>query len=476
MIEFFAHYGEVAKACHVYDVGKALESARKLEQIERQRDEIEAYDGRPVKHDILVALTDRLYWLVKVGVWIDGTKESVQRARKKLQERFERQKAELQEAIASNAHQKTVGEAFIVMNYEQHANNAFVDLVRRPIEEPDCRSRPSIRALMASKAGKSGRSSLRESSSLLKWLTGINHVRVSRAPEPTDYIWANTNVRGLELAWRRVVGNVAVVIVVVLGFLLQQGLETVKNDERDRITRAEVKAVASDSDVSAKDPNASAGSRTSQLLHIVRLRGLTVLAAVVIVTVNLLITLVTKYFSERFERWHVRSNNVRFLIAKLSIAQLLNAAIIPILAAGSSDKKNTWFTRGGLAEEAFYIQISSAILPDLLQLMNPIAWLNQRFARDHARTQAMMNNLVEPREFDIAVRYATAIKSLGLAILYAPILPISYMICFVGFLITYASDIYYATRSSRKPIKVLFCFLIVLGRVKAVDGRCFGQH
>ena len=46
MIEFFAHYGEVAKACHVYDVGKALESARKLEQIERQRDEIEAYDGR----------------------------------------------------------------------------------------------------------------------------------------------------------------------------------------------------------------------------------------------------------------------------------------------------------------------------------------------------------------------------------------------------------------------------------------------
>ena len=88
----------------------------------------------------------------------------------------------------------------------------------------------------------------------------------------------------------------------------------------------------------------------------------------------------------------------------------------------------------------------------------------------------MTNNLVEPREFDIAVRYATAIKSLGLAILYAPILPISYMICFVGFLITYASDIYYATRSSRKPIKVLFCFLIVLGRVKAVDGRCFGQH
>lgn len=447
LVDFFSHYGEVAKVCHVHDVGKVLETAERIRQLERARDELAAYDKRTVQPYFLSEVMDRIYWLVYTGKVLDGTQESVEKAIGAMNAKVDAQKQRLREEVDSGRHQRTVGEAIVVFNYEKHANNCFNDLaVENPVDllikNPGriCATRPSIRSMMEEKLGRP----LHESSELLKSSTGIDHVRVFRAPEPSDLIWTNTSVRGLGSVWRILVSNSVVLLVVIIGALIQNGFESIKNAERSKMIDAEVSSV--------DDSNDDDSNLGVNLIEIAKLRGLTIASAFFIVLVNQVIVLVTKKMAE-FERWHIKSSMQKYLIAKLSIAQILNAAIIPIIAAGNSDK-STWFIRGGLAEEAFWVQLSNAILPDIVQALDPSILLADWFAPRHARSQQQLDYLLEPKEFDMAVRYSVLVKSLGLAVFYYPLQPLSYYVCFAGMVVSFGIDRYAALRSCRKPAKL----------------------
>ena len=136
------------------------------------------------------------------------------------------------------------------------------------------------------------------------------------------------------------------------------------------------------------------------------------------------------------------------------------------------------YTRGGLIEQAFYIQIANAILPEITDLLNPFAFLTSRVlarytsqcigitdCKDaevlkvfelhlatvciacsaclfadailgvtfrYAHTQPMMDLLLAPESFLLSERYASAVKTLGLAIFFMPVLPLSCVIALAG--------------------------------------------
>lgn len=47
------------------------------------------------------------------------------------------------------------------------------------------------------------------------------------------------------------------------------------------------------------------------------------------------------------------------------------------------------YTRGGLIEQAFYIQIANAILPEVTDLLNPFAFLTSHILARYVPTQSV---------------------------------------------------------------------------------------
>lgn len=65
------------------------------------------------------------------------------------------------------------------------------------------------------------------------------------------------------------------------------------------------------------------------------------------------------------ERWHTRTVAERAQLLKLCVAYLGNAFVVPLLAAQFAGSRSSWYSRGGLMESAFYMQLASALLPPL---------------------------------------------------------------------------------------------------------------
>jgi len=61
---------------------------------------------------------------------------------------------------------------------------------------------------------------------------------------------------------------------------------------------------------------------------------------------------------------------------------------------------------------------------------------------------------MKPPEFILAEKYAAICKTVALAILYGPVLPVSYLIALVGMTSTYWIDKWIALRRSQKPARL----------------------
>ena len=137
-----------------------------------------------------------------------------------------------------------------------------------------------------------------------------------------------------------------------------------------------------------------------------QLRGLAVLAGLAVVLCNYLVTLAVRALTVG-ERWHTHTSSERNTSLKLSVAYLLNAFVVPLLAAYLSGNTHSWYSRGGLMESAFFLQAANAILPPLATLLGPRDLLRSQVAARWARTQPMMNRLLAPPEFPLAEQYAS---------------------------------------------------------------------
>ena len=185
--------------------------------------------------------------------------------------------------------------------------------------------------------------------------------------------------------------------------------------------------------------------------------ALTAFSGFMIVAINVSLQYLSKVLT-KFQRFHTRTNFEASLTLKIFIVTVVNTAIVPITASRCDRTKSTqgeclWYAPGGLIESAFYLQLFNAFLPDLIAYLDFAGKSRQSMAK-HAKTQDMAERALEPTEFILAEKYAATLKTVALAVIYGPVLPISYLIAFFGLCVTYCTDKYIALRRARKPVRM----------------------
>jgi len=397
--EFFSHYGEVAVACFTVSVGKYMRMEERLRQLKLKRDELDAMCLNPHKNAGLVGLVYKLLlaWSCNVQGVLHSTEQAIQALEHDI-------------SLLQADDLLPTGDAIITFNYEAHANNVFkdhgVNLLDAVKAKVFCqRTAPAFKG---------------------------HRISVERPPEPSDMLWENTDVYGVSVTLRRAASALIICGILLVGFRLQTLIELEKNAARTQIQ---------DMYEESKSFRSALGSEKD-----LQLQSLSAAAAVVVVVINLIITFVLRSLND-MERYRTRSDMETMSIYKLTVAQILNTVIIPVLV---HNDPSDWYLRGGLADQAFFIQVTNAVLPEMMFILQALNLPQYIFAK-HVHTQACADAMAILPEPLVAERYASVLKSILLALLYSPMIPVSYIVGLVGIIFTYWGDKYVFLRLMRRP-------------------------
>jgi hypothetical protein len=264
-------------------------------------------------------------------------------------------------------------------------------------------------------------------------------VEVCRAPEPSDMIWEHTHCGSYEVWRRRIISWAVTICVIMAGAGIQYGLAAGAERLREERYIADVTA-----------GNGDESSERDASIKTTRIRVVTMLTGIMVVIINFS-TMLTVRFLSWYERWTTRSSMERWVLLKLSFSQLINAFAAPLVAAYVTGNKSGWYVRGGLMEAAFFVQCSNALLPPLVHLLGIGDKFKRYLLAPHARTQKMLNRMLAPPIFPMAEQHAASVTSIGLAMFYMPVLPISPFISMAGLILSYFTNKWIALRRAAAP-------------------------
>ena len=109
------------------------------------------------------------------------------------------------------------------------------------------------------------------------------------------------------------------------------------------------------------------------------------------------------------------------------------------------------YTSGGLAELAFLVQVANAFAGSIAFLFRVDDVFYIHLLSRMACSKVYANEYMHPPAFRMNLRLGQAVTTVGLSILYAPILPLSPLIGLIGTIFQYSVDQYVALRHSSKP-------------------------
>ena len=264
-------------------------------------------------------------------------------------------------------------------------------------------------------------------------------VEVTRAPEPSDMIWEHTQCGSYEVWRRRIISWAITICVIMAGAGIQYGLAAGAERLREERYIADIAA-----------GNGDESSERDASIKTTRIRVVTMLTGIMVVIINFS-TMLTVRFLSWYERWTTRSSMERWVLLKLSFSQLINAFAAPLIAAYVTGNKSGWYVRGGLMEAAFFVQCSNALLPPLVHLLGIGDKFKRYLLAPHARTQEMLNRMLAPPIFPMAEQHAASVTSIGLAMFYMPVLPISPFISMAGLILSYFTNKWIALRRAAAP-------------------------
>ncbi|KAK9808616.1 hypothetical protein WJX72_000561 [[Myrmecia] bisecta] len=405
IMQWCSHYGEVVSASQILSIGSALAVAKKLHMLQMYQAELEAEALAPSRRGrcCLLHPFQALYW------HLIGRPAKIAAA-------VHRSQAQLQQLQAEPL--VPTGDALVTFNYELHAQNCVADHYRAGLRH----------AFHVATCNNST-----EAPTL-----GTHVIQVHRAPEPTDIWWENSAVRG-RLAWKLRCQSAAMTLAIVLaGAVIQYALSVAAENERNRRMNFELMIAGTKENFAQVALNAA------------KLRAIAIVSSIFVVAMNAAIRIAVRQLT-LFERWPTRSDTETWHVIKLSVFYLVNSFLVPVLAVSFSENTETWYSKGGLIEQAFYIQLANAVLPAILDLIGPVALTRAAIFASYARTQRMLDHWERPEEFLLAEHYAAAVKTLGLAMFFMPALPLSFVIACGGLTIQYWSDKYLALRKAEKP-------------------------
>eukprot|EP00899_Mesostigma_viride_P018091 jgi/Mesvir1/26283/Mv01647-RA.1 len=247
-------------------------------------------------------------------------------------------------------------------------------------------------------------------------------LHVKPAPEPQDVLWENIDPR----MWRLVIRRTASILVTTLVILAGASAQLFLAREKERMRSAYYEEARKQQEESATYED----ERISWTK--VRLWTLSLCAAAIILLINEIIGKIVDYASE-WEELPTRTKQEAWKLWKLSISFLINSAALPLITIERKD----WYVPGGLVDQAILTMGLNIIFPDLLEAWDPVRRVGYWFLARHARTQKLLDDLVQPLDVSMASYYAIIIKTVGLALLYAPALPISYPVAFASMIVSY---------------------------------------
>ena len=413
-----AHYGEVASVVFTKNIGTLLFVEKKLASLQMRLAEAKAWaeDAGAGGGGFFGAAFKSAAGLGRADAAAVARLEASASATRAVAARLSRQ------PIAN------IGEAFVTFNYEQHANQCFDDHDRGGASALG-------RCLVFLFPGRFGATPRFRGRAL----------RCEPPPEPCDVTWENYDVRGNERVRRGVAAFAAMLLCICAGAGLQYQFELLR--ESVRVEQYDEELVAAAGNVE------SSLSFADQAYS----RALTVLSSFVIVAVNVFLTAVAKAVT-RYQRFYTTSDFEASLMLKLTVVHVLNSIVVPAASSrcerGADDRGQClWFEPGGLAESAFFLQIFNAFVPDVIALLDVGGRLRRSALARRAKTQRMLDAMLDPDEFILAEKYSQVCKTIALALVYGPILPLSYAIALLGLCSTYWTDKYLALRRFKKPAR-----------------------
>ena len=256
-------------------------------------------------------------------------------------------------------------------------------------------------------------------------------LNIKRAPEPTDIIWENLRFS----RWNRLIRQIATLVILaailVCSCFILIGLANWQRDMRD------------------SNENSTKVSFSS------------IPAAAIILLVNILLDLAIRLMSF-LERHHTYTDQTLSTARKLTVVLSLNTLLFPLLANLDSDE---WYGQSGLANNIFWVAISTAFAKSIIKLLHPLAmWRRLRrwdITRAASRSdstvfvsQAKANYYYQNEEIDIADCYSDLMVRFILALAYTPLLPVIVPITILGYLFDYLVNKVVLLRLSCRP-KVL---------------------
>jgi hypothetical protein len=135
----------------------------------------------------------------------------------------------------------------------------------------------------------------------------------------------------------------------------------------------------------------------------------------------------------------------------------LNTLLFPLL---THREESEWYTPGGLANNIFWVAISSAFIKPLFTLIGPQAvwklyrrWDVKRGIEHQSAyiSQGQANQIFQNNEVDVAAWYADIMIKFLLCLAYTPLLPLIVPIILLGFGLEYWIDKWLLLRQSCRP-------------------------
>jgi hypothetical protein len=477
-----AHYGEVAACVYTKNIGALLAAEEKYQAAVNKRDEIRAYraklavieaetrgNGRGPRKTrrpfgyTLTRLRKRLSVFLFNNLVCGGS--GTEAHLRKLEALVKERRAKCVEAARVPV--KNVGEAFVTFNYETHLRNCFEDHRRPLLEKTFTRLFP-------------------------KWKIGAPKFRgktltVEAPPEPSDVLWANYGQSREKRLAKNAVAFLGMLAALFAGVALQIYFQQIRDAARVESYDRALYARATGTETALGDAAA--------------IQSLTMASSFVIVAVNAFLSFTAKELSI-WQRFSTQSEFEASLMLKLTVVHVINSILVPaafsscprenIVPSGTDPEgsewygghiyapsyvrgedpsvpggvesptgkalmaengKCLWYAPGGLAETAFYLQLFNVILPNVIAYVDIVGRVRRKHLARHARTQIMMDVSVDPPDFILATKYAMQCKTVALAMVYGPILPVSYALALFALFVTYFTDKILALKRCKKPVQ-----------------------
>lgn len=415
LAEWGTRYGEVVAAVNIASAGETLRVAQQLQHLRVKTAEQGEHHAFPIPPRWCCFLP--LYWCH----WAALGRSSP--ARQALHD------AELRLTALQTAPLKPTGKALVTFALPSGATACLA------AAEPTLGGRTS-NLLLCRRAA---------SSQLLKG----EPVIVCRAPEPGDIRWEHIERRGWRGYLRMLPAFCAAAAVCGVSLGFQYGFAA-----------AALRHTSTKLDFSYASGVVQSSARPATAMT------LAIVSAVFVVAFNGIISWVVSWAS-RYERWATRSAGEAFEACVLAVMWTVNMFLLP-LGAALMLQRDAWYLRGGLAEQAFWVQVANAGVPSVLRLVAPGRFARRFIFARYVRTQDRMNQLLAEPSFPLPRRLAAAVATLALGVLWLPALPVSSMLALAGLVLQYAADQVEAIQRAPPPIAPLLGGRIAISTILQV--------